>query len=239
MATTRRPSFDVGGGWTGFALLGRSLAAGDPYRFTATSDRPSCKVDMGLAGNRVARQLLVEDPGQAVRLVSTTESWIYERPSAWPLVSVHARWRAFPDQASALAWVATRPPEEADVVPFVSTQERLPQPTGGPAPQVLSSRIGDNGVQAEVSGTDTSLLVVSQNLADGWRAEVDGKATPIVAVDGALMGVFVPPGRHTVTLDYLPRTFLAGGVVSGVAFLVAVAVVAGGARRREQRQPPE
>ena len=34
--------------------------------------------------------------------------------------------------------------------------------------------------------------------------EVDGEPAPIVPVDGALIGVFVPPGQHTVTLDYLP-----------------------------------
>ncbi|HJV08206.1 MAG TPA: YfhO family protein, partial [Acidimicrobiales bacterium] len=76
-------------------------------------------------------------------------------------------------------------------------------------------------VRAQVAGTATSLLVVSQNLADGWTAKVDGKDTGIVAVDGALIGVFVPPGDHTVTLDYLPRTFLAGGAVTAAALLAA------------------
>jgi uncharacterized membrane protein YfhO len=88
---------------------------------------------------------------------------------------------------------------------------------------VRSSTIDDNTVRAEVAGAAESLLVVSQNLADGWRATIDGKPAPIVAVDGALIGVFVPPGDHTVTLRYLPRTFLAGAGITGVA-LAAVAL---------------
>jgi hypothetical protein len=225
VADTTRPAFDVGGGWTGFALLARSLSAGDPYRFTATTDAPACDVHVGLVGPRAARQLLIEDPGQAVRLVSTEQSWIYERPSAWPLVSAHARWRAFPDQASALAWAASRPPEDADVAPFVGAGPQ-PETAAGPPSEVVSSTIENHHVEARVTGGVTSLLVVSQNLADGWTAKVDGEDTSIVAVDGALIGVFVPPGDHTVTLEYLPRTFLAGGAVTAAALLAAGAAFA-------------
>jgi uncharacterized membrane protein YfhO len=60
-----------------------------------------------------------------------------------------------------------------------------------------------------------------------------------VAVDGALMGVFVPAGAHTVTLDYLPRTFLAGAAVSGAAALATgLAVVLPGRRRRDPVRRP-
>jgi hypothetical protein len=219
VAETTRPAFDIGG-WSGFAVLARNLSAGDPYRFTATTDRPACNVDVGLTGPRAARQLLIEDPDQAVRLVSTEQSWIYERPSAWPLVSVHGRWRSFPDQASLLAWAVTRPPEDADVAPFVG-DGRPPAAAGAPAPRLLSSRISDNTVRAEVAAGADSLLVVSQNLADGWTAKVDGEPAAIVPVDGALIGVFVPPGQHTVTLDYLPRTFVAGAGITGAALVAA------------------
>jgi len=186
---------------------------------------------MGLTGPRAARQLLVEDPDQAVRLVSTEQSWIYERPSAWPLVSVHGRWRSFPDQASLLAWAVTRPPEDADVAPYVG-DGHPPAPPGAPAPRLLSSSISDNTVRAEVTGGASSLLVVSQNLADGWKAEVDGEPAPIVPVDGALIGLFVPPGQHTVTLDYLPRTFVAGAAITGAGLVAAGLTVALPWRRR-------
>lgn len=239
VATTTRPAFDVGGGWTGFAVLARTVAAGDPYRFTATTTQPGCRVDVGMNGPRAARQLLIEDPDQAVRLASTTESWIYERPSAWPLVSAHARWKAFGDQATLLAWAATRPPEDADVAAFVGHAPPGAPGVAGPAPAVPAFDISDNGVRAEVTGGVGSLLVVSQNLAAGWRAKVDGRPAAIVAVDGALIGVFVPAGTHTVTLDYLPRSFLAGGAVTGVAMLAGGVVLVRAVRRREPGRPHE
>jgi len=226
VATSSRSTFDVGGGWTGFALLGRELTAGDRYRLTATASEPGCRLDVGMVGPRAARQLLIEDPDQAVRLVSTEQAWIYERPSAWELVSAHRRWRAFPDQAELLAWAVSRPPGDADVAAFVGAEPSASPPAEGAPSEVTSSRIADNSVEAEVSGEAAALVVVSQNLADGWTAQVDGRQVPMVAVDGALMGVFVPPGRHTVVLRYLPRSFVVGSAVSGVALLVAVMAVA-------------
>ena len=236
LATSTRPAFDVTGGWTGFAVLGRALSAGDPYRVTAAATSATCKVDVGMTGGRVARQLLIEDPGQAVRLASTEQAWIYERPSAWELVSAHRRWRSFPDQAQLLAWAAHRPAADADVAPFVARPGAAPGPaptSEGPEPVVISHHISDNAVRAEVSGDVDSLLVVSQNLAQGWTARVDGRAVPLVAVDGALMGVFVPPGRHSVVLRYAPRTFLAGSAVSAAA-LVACGLAVVVPRRRDK-----
>jgi hypothetical protein len=245
IATTTRAAADVHGSWTGFAMLGRELTAGDAYRFTVAATAPGCQLQIGLTGAKAARQLLIEDPGQDVRLVSTEQSWIYERPSAWPLVSAHGRWRAFPDQAQLLAWAATRPAADADVAAFVAPSgASAPPAPSGPAPTVRSFSISDNSVRAEVAGTARSLLVVSQNLADGWTARVDGRAAPLVPVDGALMGVFVPPGTHTVTLDYRPRTFLAGAGVTGVSLLAAAVALAprrrrgaGGRRAPDGRSP--
>jgi hypothetical protein len=252
VATTTRAAFDVDGGWTGFALLGRALAPGDPYRFTATTAAPGCRVDIGVVGSRVARQLLIEDPDQAVQLVATEQAWIYERPGAWPLVSAHRRWRAFPDQAQLLAWAATRPPTDADVAAYVgppagpaSTAGRATGDSGpdadpgrGPDNTVESFSVADNSVHARVSGGTGSLVVVSENLSAGWSARVDGRAVPLVAVDGALMGVLVPPGRHTLALNYLPRTFVGGSAVSGTAVLGGGLAVALSGRRRRGRQRP-
>ncbi len=114
------PAFDVDG-WTSFALTGQALNAGDPYRLAVSSTDPACRVDVGMAGDRVARQVIVLDRDEPVRLVATEGAWIYERPTAWELVSVHTRWRAFADQAELLAWATTRPPADADVAAFVGT----------------------------------------------------------------------------------------------------------------------
>jgi uncharacterized membrane protein YfhO len=77
------------------------------------------------------------------------------------------------------------------------------------------------------------------NRSSGWTATVDGRAAPIVAVDGALMAVFVPAGDHVVRLRYLPRSFVAGAAVTGTALAAAfVALVAPvWIRRRTPHEP--
>ena len=232
IASSTRSAFDVGGGWTGFAVIGRELAAGDPYRLVVTSTKASCRVQVGLTGGRAARQVLIEDPGQAIRLASTEQAWVYQRPSAWPLVSAHRRWRAFPDQAALLAWAAGRPPEEADVAAYVGAERPGSGGAEGPDPVVVSSRVVDNSARAVVEGDVDSLLVVSQAMADGWTARVDGEPAELVAVDGALQGVFVPAGRHTVVLSYMPSTFVLGSAVSGAAGLAMVLAAVVPWRRR-------
>jgi hypothetical protein len=231
LTTSSRSPFDVGGGWTGFAILGRDLVAGDPYQLRLTSSRPGCRLHAGMTGERVARQLLIEDPGQSIRLVSTEQAWIYERPSAWGLVSAHRRWRAFPDQAQLLAWAVARPPEEADVAAYVGPDR--PGAAGpGPEPVVVSFELRDNTTRAVVEGEVESLVVVSQDLASGWTARIDGEPAELVPVDGALQGVFVPAGRHTVELSYMPDTFVLGAAVSAPALLAAVLASAVPWRRR-------
>ncbi|HEX2119016.1 MAG TPA: YfhO family protein, partial [Acidimicrobiales bacterium] len=232
LATSTRSAFDVGGGWTGFAIIGREQAAGDPYQLRAESTRPACRLAVGLAGGQMARQLLIEDPGQSIRLASTEQAWIYERPSAWELVSAHRRWRAFPDQAQLLAWAATRPPEDANVAAYVGRDRPGAAGEPGPEPVVVSSAVVDNRVRAVVQGDVQSLVAVSQDLAPGWTATVDGEPADLVAVDGALQGVFVPPGRHTLELSYMPRAFVLGSAVSAPAFLAAVLVWAQPWKRR-------
>jgi uncharacterized membrane protein YfhO len=65
----------------------------------------------------------------------------------------------------------------------------------------------------------------------GWRAEVDGRRTPIRAANAAFRAVAVPAGRHRVRFTYRPASVLAGGLVSAAAVLVLLAGVAVGARR--------
>src|SRR5205823_1228917 len=48
------------------------------------------------------------------------------------------------------------------------------------------------------------MVVLSDTYFPGWRARVDGKAAGIYEVNGAMRGVLVPAGLHTVTMRYRP-----------------------------------
>ncbi len=239
LGRSARPAFDVDG-WTSFALTGQALDAGAPYRMSVSSTEPGCRVEVGMTGDRVARQVIVLDRDGPVRLVATEGAWIYERPTAWELVSAHTRWRAFADQADLLAWATSRLPVDADVAAFVGTGPPPPTPASVGRATVESYTVDGGHVRAETRADAMSLLAVSMNGSSGWTATVDGRPTPIVAVDGALMGVFVPAGDHVVRLRYLPRSFVAGAAVTGTALAAAmVALVAPVWVRRKRSGEPQ
>jgi hypothetical protein len=66
-------------------------------------------------------------------------------------------------------------------------------------------------------------LVISEVWHPGWRAFVDGIELPLHRTDVALMGVFVPSGKHKVELHFHPMYWtvaLGTSTVSGIAFLL-------------------
>ncbi len=52
----------------------------------------------------------------------------------------------------------------------------------------------------------------------GWRAEVDGRETPILRAYGALSALIVPEGARIVSLIYDPLTFRVGAAISLAAW---------------------
>jgi hypothetical protein len=61
-----------------------------------------------------------------------------------------------------------------------------------------------------------------------WRAEIDGKAAPIVHADGVFSALVVPAGAHVIVWKYRPWPFYAGAAISGIALLFTVGLAAAG-----------
>ncbi len=59
-------------------------------------------------------------------------------------------------------------------------------------------------VTAEVDCDGPCLLVVARPWAPGWQAQLDGARAPLVHTNLAGLGVAVPTGRHSLSLDYSP-----------------------------------
>ncbi len=69
-------------------------------------------------------------------------------------------------------------------------------------------------IAVRVDAPHPALLVITSTYAAGWRAELDGRPTPVYPTDVAFLGVTVPAGRHVVRLRYAPRSFPIGLAVS-------------------------
>jgi uncharacterized membrane protein YfhO len=71
------------------------------------------------------------------------------------------------------------------------------------------------------------MVVVSDTFYPGWRARVDRQPAEIFEVNGAMRGVLVPKGTHTVTMRYRPLSVYLGAALSLLGVLGALALALG------------
>lgn len=126
----------------------------------------------------------------------------------------------------------TRPSDAPDLGPM--TADGAPRvegfampPREGPFDNEIEvlDRPGPHQVRLRVETNQPGLLIVTTAWYPEWRAWVGGKETLVYPVDGALQGVEVVAGEHTVELRYDPRGFRIGVYVCiGFALLLAFGV---------------
>jgi hypothetical protein len=66
------------------------------------------------------------------------------------------------------------------------------------------------------------MVILSDAFYPGWRARVDHRPAQIHEVDGALRGVAVPRGTHTVTMRYRPVSVYLGAALTLLGILGAL-----------------
>ena len=81
-----------------------------------------------------------------------------------------------------------------------------------------------------ITGTITtqvsSILFYSIPFDAGWTAKVNGKEVKLHRVNCGFIGVVLPAGNNTIELSFTPRYMKMGGLVSLVAILVFIALLA-------------
>jgi len=104
--------------------------------------------------------------------------------------------------------------------------------TGRPRPLAVLATSPGSTVLALPPGID--LVATSIPALAGWRARVDGKPAATLTVDGAFLGIRVPPGAARLTLVYRPPGLAAGAAAALASAVAAAALLAVSARRRRR-----
>ena len=81
-----------------------------------------------------------------------------------------------------------------------------------------------NHLTASAKLTEPRLLCLSIPYSDGWTAFVDGKKTPLYRTNVFLTGMYLDEGEHTIVLEYHTPLFLAGSLITFIAWILFVAV---------------
>lgn len=106
-----------------------------------------------------------------------------------------------------LAWIENREPHER---------------ANGRGTVTIARRGSGYALQAAME--DDGWIVVSESAWKGWRAYIDGRRVETQFANHAFLGLFVPKGRHEITLVYLPESFTRGRWISLVTIALLLAV---------------
>jgi len=103
--------------------------------------------------------------------------------------------------------------------------EELPGPEQEPQPDTI--RLTESGPGRRVLSLDLRepvFLVLRDTFSPGWTARVDGREVPIFRSDYLYLGVVVGPPARSLVLEYDPRGFATGGVISLITGLVVLSL---------------
>ena len=178
-----------------------------------------------LAADATGRPSLSVVLGQAdgLKLVFAEGVAIYERLKALPRIRWAARASVMRDSSERIQALAHGVPPDTVIL-----SEMGPPGSGRGARVRLLEDSGDE-VRVEVEALGAGYLVVADAMQDGWSASVDGAPAILRPADHALVAVFVPAGRHEVSLRYDPAGWRMGQWISliSVGVLLLVALSAG------------
>lgn len=141
---------------------------------------------------------------------------------------------------AASSWLASGLPKakQHPVVSIGSTSQEIPTPLskaaeviskaeGSLGPNrgaVLAESIGRNYFAADVAVERESILLLKASYHPNWRATVDGTETDTLMLMPGFVGIELPPGNHSVRLEYRPRRLRAVLLVLGLLILPLIAI---------------
>ncbi|WP_119068550.1 YfhO family protein [Aggregatilinea lenta] len=155
------------------------------------------------------------------------DTFYYERTEAFPRAWIGTDIVVEPNDEAVAARIDD---QTTDLQQTAFVDEAVTCPAGEDGSATISE-YNLNDVTITTSGGG-GLLVLSDQYYPGWHATVDGDEADIVRTDVALRGVCVPAGEHTVRFEFRPLSLVAGVGVSAVGWLVWLAAMVIGWRRK-------
>jgi hypothetical protein len=150
---------------------------------------------------------------------------LFRNPDFLPRFHVVSHAQAYDDVARARERVLSPSfdPRRSVLVPAAQAAglPKVADDAAAEARAVSVIRYEAHEVQLDVDSPG-GVVVSSEAFYPGWDSAVDGRRAETLLVNTAFRGVAVPAGRHRVTMKYVPRSFVAGLVLSGAALGVTL-----------------
>jgi hypothetical protein len=188
-----------------------------------------------------ARPAAAADPAlrALVRVYAGRDATIFRNPRAAPRAFVPSQVELAPDAATADATLADSAFDARHAVVVEQDQPGADAPAAGAGAHGSARIVAERnaGVTLRATLDRPGIVVLADQLLDGWSVRVDGRPARALRVNGVLRGVAVGAGAHTIEWSYRVPGLRAGVGVSAAAavLLLAVALLPRGRRRRAAR----
>jgi uncharacterized membrane protein YfhO len=157
---------------------------------------------------------------------------VYRRPDAFPRVwSVHEL-ISVPDRGQSNVQIGREPEAFRNRKATIFGTAPRVEACDSAADRVELAEHHSDRLLIRASMACDGMVVLSDAWFPGWRARLDQKLTPIYEVDGAMRGVLVPKGNHTITMRYRPKSVILGGALTLLGIVLALAFDIYGRKRR-------
>ena len=85
----------------------------------------------------------------------------------------------------------------------------------------------ENSIQMQTDSPGNAMLFISETYYPEWSAYVDGVETKIYLADGFFRAIYLPKGKHSVSMRWNPKIFYVGLVITLAGIFVVLIFVAG------------
>jgi hypothetical protein len=187
----------------------------------------------GFSAGVTANIMGIAWPGEKTRRMLGVKYVVAKKPSTEGLREVFASsngWKVFEDrEALPRAWVVhqvkqvANPEKVREEIALPATDLRRHAFLTAPAPTLEACEDREEiswqenkaaTIRFAVDAACKGLVVVSDTWYPGWTAAVDGVEREILEVNGAIRGVVVEAGRHTVEMRFRGRAVYAGAFLT-------------------------
>lgn len=117
--------------------------------------------------------------------------------------------------------------DDTTTVPGVASGQTVPEPSPVTA-SLASWEPGEMKVVLNGSDPKTTYLLIAENWFPGWEATVDGKPTPTLRANHAMLSVALPAGAREVSLRYQTPGYGTGKLITLASFAGALLLIAAG-----------
>ncbi len=104
-------------------------------------------------------------------------------------------------------------------------EEQLPEKLSGKSADsvkhsIVCTSYTDNEFSYTIETEEPGLLSLSEIWYPAWKATIDGNETPMYRTNYSLRGVYVPKGKHTITMKYDSASFATGKMLTIIGLVL-------------------